>query len=279
MKIIHSFWSKSYFHGRWGQESKIHMDLYSFALSYHYAKSLYKNISLVTDLKGLSLFSCIPYDDIVTDLENINHINPGFWTAGKIRACEMQTKPFIHIDGDVFLMEKKIRKILSDKWDVAVQMREIGQHYNDTYPQAIRKLQEVYPWAEGLGIFNYAYNNGILGFRNMGFRDKYVYEYFDLLYMLEICHVQFPPKADPNIVVEQSLLTRLSSYHNVHVKELITLNDMEKEGLFEYAEKIGFVHLWGNSKYQDYWHEKVKAKLKEVNPKLYKAVTNKINSL
>jgi uncharacterized protein len=96
---------------------------------------------------------------------------------------------------------------------------------------------------------------------------------------LDLSGITFPAKADPNVIVEQSLLTKLAQVQNVHVKELITLQDMDIEGLFEFADRIGFVHLWGNSKYQESWHQRVKAKLKEVNPKLYKSVSNKIKSL
>ncbi len=279
MNVIHSFWSKAYFHGRWGQESKIHMDLYSFALSFHYAKKLYKRVSLVTDYQGLSLFSCIPYDDITLGLTQIEHVNPGFWTAGKVQALKLQTKPTLHIDGDVFLMDNRVKHKMSGEWDVCVQMREVGDHYNSTYPPIFRNLEQIYPWIKDLSIFNFAYNTGIFGFQNQELKMDYCLEYFNLLEMLSISGVQFPPKQDPNIVVEQSLLTRMASYRNAHVKELITLDEMEREGLFEHAARIGFVHLWGNSKYQDYWHQKVKAKLKEENPKLFQSVQDMINDL
>lgn len=279
MQVIHSFWSKAYFHGRWGQESKIHMDLYSFALSYHYAKVMYGKISLVTDPEGLTLFSCIPYNDISLVLTNLDHVNSGFWTAGKIKALQVQTKPCLHIDGDVFLMGKEIKAILKSNWDVAVQMREVGEHYNSTYPQIFQNLQRVWPQIKDLSVFNYAYNNGILGFQDIDLKNEYAIEYFHLLAELDAAQIKFPPKADPNVVVEQSLLTRIASYKNSHVKELITLDDMEKFGLFEYSEKIGFVHLWGNSKYQKNWHKKVKAKLKAENPKLYRSVNEMVKSL
>jgi hypothetical protein len=279
MQVIHSFWSKAYFHGRWDQEQRIHMDLYSFALSYHYAKELYGSVNLVTDTQGLELFKCIPYDAIDLGLDEMKHINPGFWTAGKIKAIQQQNHPVLHIDGDVFLMGKDVKKLLKGKWDVAVQMREVGQHYDSTYPQIFKHIDKVWPWIQDLSLFNFAYNNGILGFKNQDFKSTYCFEYFELLRMLDLSGITFPAKADPNVVVEQSLLTKLAQVQNVHVKELITLQDMDIEGLFEFADRIGFVHLWGNSKYQESWHQRVKAKLKEVNPKLYKSVSNKIKSL
>jgi hypothetical protein len=51
---------------------------------------------------------------------------------------------------------------------------------------------------------------------------------------------------------------------------------MSKWDLFGAAERIGFVHLWGNSKYQDYWQERVRIRLKKENPELIKRVEEKI---
>jgi len=71
----------------------------------------------------------------------------------------------------------------------------------------------------------------------------------------------------------------MSQLKNAYVKELITLQEMKKYDLFGAAERIGFVHLWGNSKYQNEYFSKVKARLKAADPKLYKEVENKIKKI
>lgn len=279
MKVIHSFWSKAYFNGRWGAESKIAYDIYNFALSSHLANKHFKNTDLVTDETGASLLEGLPYKSITTDLEDISHIDPRFWTAGKVHSMRIQQEPCLHIDGDVFFMNSKCKKRLGGKWDVAVQMREIGNHFYNTYPAVFENIRKVHPSIDDINVFNFVYNLGIIGFQNLDLKDEYTFEYFDLLYLLELNGVEFPSEKDPNIVVEQSLLTTMSQYKNVHVKELITLDDMKRYDLFGAAEKIGFVHLWGNSKYQNEYFKKVKSRLKAENPKLYKEVKNKIEKI
>lgn len=257
-------------------ETKVIQDLHCFALSYHYAKKHFKNIRLVTDKYGSSLLGFLDYEDISTSLEEISHVDPRFWTAGKIKAAEEQDGEFLHIDGDVFLLDPCLKNIVKSNWDAMVQMREVGGHFHSTYPPIFEDLRKVYPETERLSLYNFTYNTGVFGFKDLEFRDDYVYQYFDLLYELEMRGVQFPGDRDPNIVVEQSLLTTMAQNQNKHVKELITLDDMSKWDLFGAAERIGYVHLWGNSKYQEEWQERVRLRLKKENPKLLKRLEEKI---
>ena len=279
MKAIHSFWSKAYFTGRWGEESKISFDIFNFALSAHLSTKLFKSIDLVTDEFGASILESLPYTNIDTDLEEISHVDKRFWTAGKVHAMRAQEEPFIHIDGDVFFMNKKSKPIIKGDWDAIVQMREIGSHFYSTYPPVFREIRKVYPEIDDINIFNFVYNNGIVGFKNMEFLKEYTYRYFDLVYNLERAGVKFPPNQDPNIAVEQSLLTTIAETSNLHVKELITVLDMQKDDLFGYAQKIGFVHLWGNSKYTEEYSHPVKERLKAENKSLYNAVNFIIKKL
>lgn len=279
MKAIHSFWSKAYFNGRWGEESKIAYDIYNFALSCHFANKVFKSTNLVTDEFDASLLRGLPYKSISTELEELSHIDPRFWTAGKVHAIRIQEKPFIHLDGDVFLVDKGIRKRMEGQWDAIVQMREMGSHYYSTYPDVFDNIRKVYKGIDDLNIFNFVYNNGIVGFKNVAFAEEYTTNYFDLVYELERVGLEFPADADPNIVVEQSLLTTMAEISNMHVKELITTRDMQKYDLFGTATKIGFVHLWGNSKYQNHYIKKVQERLKSENPKLYSHVKKVVSSI
>lgn len=257
-------------------DTKIVQDLYCFALSFHFAKKHFKNTELVTDQLGASLLDFMGYKNVTTDLEEISHIDPRFWTAGKVKALRSQTGDCLHIDGDVFFVDPSIVKTVKSNWDVLVQMREVGNHFNSTYPPIFEDLQRDHPHIDWLAFYNFAYNTGIIGFKDNKFREEYCYAYFDLLYELELGGVEFPKDRDPNIAVEQSLLTYMSHHQNKYVKELISLDDMAKWDLFGAAERIGYVHLWGNSKYQDYWQDKVKARLKAENPALFNKLEENI---
>ena len=49
------------------------------------------------------------------------------------------------------------------------------------------------------------------------------------------------------------------------------MTDIGLEGL---ANKIGYAHLWGKSKYDEYWIGRVKKRLFELDANLYKRVIN-----
>lgn len=276
MRILHSFWTKAYFQGRWGMDTKVIQDLHCFALSYHFAKKHFGEVHLVTDNEGASLLDFLEYDDVSVDLESISTVDPRFWTAGKVKAAEVQNGDFLHIDGDVFLIDPIIKGLVSSSYDAIVQMREVGHHFNSTYPPIFKDLKKVYPYIDFISLYNFTYNTGIFGFKDQKFKEEYCRIYFDLLWDLQDHGVQFPADRDPNIVVEQSLLTTMAQNQNKHVKELITLSDMNEWDLFGAAERIGFVHLWGNSKYQDYWQQRVRLRLKEENPSLMNRLEEKL---
>jgi len=279
LKVIHSFWSKAYFRGRWGEEPKLPFDLYCFALSSHFANKTFGSIELVTDEAGAFLLEGLPYADIHLGLEDISHVDSRMWTAGKVKALDSFDQDVLHIDGDVFFLEKSVNAVMNSSWDSIVQSREIGAHYQSTYPPILYALNRLHPESHKLSLYNFTYNTGIFGFKNQEFKKLYAKEYFKLVEELTIKGVEYPPKHDPNVVVEQSLFTQMSQDHNMHVKELITINQMDSDGLFDAAEEMGYVHLWGNSKYQQQWHEKVKQRLKEENPKLFDYVTHRINTI
>lgn len=276
MRVLHSFWTNAYFQGRWGTETKVIQDLYCFALSYHFAKENFGEIHLVTDREGLSLLDFLEYDSISTGLDALHHVDPRCWTAGKIKAAQEQTGDFLHIDGDVFLIDPIIKDLVSSSYDAIVQMREVGHHFESTYPPIFRDLKKIYPYIDYISLYNFTYNTGIFGFKDQEFKAEYCRSYFELLWDLQDHGIKFPAERDPNIVIEQSLLTTMAQNQNKHIKELITLEDMSKWDLFGAAERIGFVHLWGNSKYQDYWQERVRMRLKKENPELIKRVEEKI---
>jgi len=236
-------------------------------------------ISLVTDDTGADLLEALPYVDIDTDLQEIDHINPKWWTAGKVHALRATQEPCIHIDGDVFFMNKKSKKKIDCDWDALVQMREVGEHYYSTYPDVFSHLSRVWPHISNINLFNFAYNTGIIGFKNEELKGKYVDAYFSLLEQLDTAGAEFPANADPNVAVEQCLLTSVTQRANVYVKELISLDDMDESDLFGAAENVGFVHLWGNSKYQNYYINKVKTRLRSESKRVFNHVEKKIQQL
>ena len=82
----------------------------SWALSCLQAKSVFGSINLVTDKAGKEILVDLlqlPYTNVSTALQTtLDDYHPGLWALAKIYTYSIQTDPFLHLDGDVFLWQK-----------------------------------------------------------------------------------------------------------------------------------------------------------------------------
>ena len=275
MKFIHSFWSKSYLHGRWGLQNKFFDDLYCFALSATLIQKQGKSIELVTDDYGAELLYGLPYFRVSLELNYIAHVDPQFWTAGKVYSLSVQTKPVIHIDGDVFFLDQMCYDACKNPWDIFVQSREMGEHYSSTYPQVIADIGKFLNVGSRFSKYNFTYNTGVFGVRDFEFFKRYAFEYFDNIYKLELQKVRIPSERDWNICLEQSLLTQMSQDYNIQVKEMLNAREQESPGFFEAADEKGYAHFWGSTKYSRYWQRRIRARLQKESPKVFERIQKK----
>lgn len=92
-------------------------DVYYWGLASCLLKKHFPKTKLITDEKGRLILIdklCLPFDQVDISLEgftkkNFKHI----WAAGKIKAYNLQTEPFLHIDHDVFWWKKPPQRILN----------------------------------------------------------------------------------------------------------------------------------------------------------------------
>src|ERR1700677_5057837 len=113
MKIVQSLWSKpAQPSGGWKNHAGHWPDprffWCSWVLSTQWAFKHYGQVELVTDDEGARWLIDklkLPFTTIRTDLQSVD-VPPRIWAFGKIIAYSLQTEPFFHIDGDVYLMGK-----------------------------------------------------------------------------------------------------------------------------------------------------------------------------
>ena len=276
MKVIHSFWSKPFLQNRWGVTDQFRKNIFTYALSATYAKRMFGNISLVCDEPAAELLSVIGYDTVDTSLNELDEVNPKFWAYGKIKALSLFNEPVLHIDGDVLLRFQTLKTIFESNWDVIVQMKEVGEHFTGTYSEMLPAVSKVVEFID-YGLYNFVYNCGVIGFKDVDFKNQYCHTFFDTI---EKCNDgidelnKIDGKYEINCALEQSLLTLMSENNNKYVKELLPLAEMSDIGLEGLANKIGYAHLWGKSKYDEYWIGRVKKRLFELDANLYKRVIN-----
>jgi len=115
-----------------------------FKLSLYYTRKWFKEVHLVTDLKGKKLIEKhgLKFDNIDIGLENVmKGVYKNHWSLGKIYACKIQDKPFMHIDIDVIWFKRPPQNILTS--DASFQcIEDQGQEY--WYELLVKHAEEHY---------------------------------------------------------------------------------------------------------------------------------------
>lgn len=270
MKVIHTFWTAAYDRGRWGKSSTWKEDVWCFALSLHFAKEKFGEIHLVTDSEGMERLGDLPYTTMSTYLDVIHDVNASYWTAGKVMGMASVGAPVLHLDGDVFLLGERVAATLNGEWDIVVQHKEQGAHWESTYPPVLKWLRSR--GVEGGFDIGYAYNHGIIGVRDPELLRDYADAFFTSIGEWGKRFHTFPHSRDPNIIVEQSLLAKMCEDRGLKPVEILGEREVKELGVEMAAERVGYVHLWGNSKYEPRWQEMVRRRLEAEDPALYEVV-------
>jgi len=228
----------------------------SWALSCLLAKDRFGEIHLVTDLKGKEILADrlqLPYTTISTDLEKrLDNYNPHLWALAKIYTYNIQTEPFLHLDGDVFLWHKPGDELLNspliaqnlDK-DLALyrigldQINKCFSHIPDEF------LKETY---EGKSI--YASNAGLLGGHDLKFFKTYCEKAFSLIDK-NTDALEKMPVGNLNFIFEQFLFCKLAEISQTPVayfKEMVD-NPVFKDYIkFEDYPNVAMAHPVGGFK-------------------------------
>ena len=105
MKAVWSLWTKPLTLGQSAWPTEQH-HLMAWVTSIATAKHHFSKTALVTDRCGADLLVDklgLAFDEVIVELDALNHYESEWWAMAKIWAYQAQTEPFIHIDSDVFL--------------------------------------------------------------------------------------------------------------------------------------------------------------------------------
>ena len=168
MKIVQSFWSgnQTDFTNNYGWYSYKHHWM-SWILSCHQLVKHHKEVELYTDCFGYEILITklqLPYTKVHVVLDELNHYNKNLWAIAKIRTFQLQTEPFIHVDGDVFVWDSLIDKF--ENSNLITQNLEVTTDYyrerwNVIFPQLSFLPNEMINYHENKS--NLACNMGIIG--------------------------------------------------------------------------------------------------------------------
>ncbi len=266
VRAVWSFWAEPFRRGEGsGWLTPYHAYL-SWVLSVECARQYYPDTALITDNAGAELLVDrlgLRFTHVSLELNQLRGRDPDWWALGKLYAYRMQTEPFVHLDGDVFLWKRLPPEL--EAAAVFAQSPETfdpddGERY---YP--VRAVERTVPWlpeewrwhTAGAGTRT-ASCCGILG----GTRVDLLAEYADL----GIRIVEDPRnaagwatwgnKGTCNVLIEQMLLDAVVA-HRRHFPHSPADADLRIAHLFhgegdpydpEKAAAAGYTHLISSAK-------------------------------
>ncbi len=276
IKIIYSLDTKPLINNRWKMGNKLKETIYMTALSVLYSHLWYDEVELYVDETAYEFLYMLPCR--VTKISK--NSNQELWMRSKIQAIELQNKPFIHLDTDVFIKKKidfEFDKIILERRE-----SDYHKHYAEQVHFFNKYTNQLPYWHNNL---QRTYSCGVLGFNNLLLRDKFVSAYYQLEKIYETHRDAYQPLKEfgyePCIVIEQYNLAVLLNYHKITPNLLLKGEGIDEHA--KYAEQIGFSHLFGIKKYHPnivseiedrlqrifpFWYEQVKQVLNEYDKKL-----------
>ena len=261
-KIIYSLDAFPLINNRWQMGNKLKETIYMTALSILYSHLWYKDIELYADETAYKLLYMLPCR--VTKVENEK--NKELWMKSKIHAIEKQTKPFVHLDTDVF-----IKKKIDFNFDtIILERKECGyeMHYKKQIDFFNQYTSHLPYWHSNLG---HSYSCGILGFNDLTLRNNFVNAYYDLEEIFVSHQEEFTPLKqqgfEPCIVIEQYNLASILDYNNITPSLLLKGRNIAEQS--KYANEMGYSHLFGIKKYNKDIIQEIEYRLFKIFPYWY----------
>lgn len=272
-KIVWSLDTSPITNNRWQQGNKFKETIIMYALSILYAHLWFDDLEIYCDEQAYDILSVLPIK--VTKLKF--ETSDGLWMESKLRVIEAQKRPFIHIDGDVFL-QKPIQALHNLTHPIIAERFETGEQFTPHYPEQVNYLDDYMDgvlrhWKKDLG---YSINCGVIGFADLNLRDEYISQYKlakGIYKDIKEGYKTFNTKNfEPCVVLEQYNLACLLNYKGI--KPLLLLNEPSIDNNSIFANRLGYCHLYGMSKYQ--LKNDIEKRLEIAFPFWYKKIMDKL---
>ena len=262
-KIIQTYWTKPIMTNSSFFESRNSGGWLSFR--YNCASWMYSclklrqfyDVELYTDKIGYELLIeklHLPYTKVHVCLDDLNDIPVQMWALSKLYTYSLQTEPFLHIDGDVYIWDRFSNEI--ENAGLVVQHFE-GEKNEPDYRNALRimknndfqmhvSLSDLIEATEPI----ISVNAGVLGGHDTEFINYYsreAFHFFDNNKLL----FSSDDAAQLNIIIEQLLFYQLAKKNNKHISTLfenISKNFTELMEFDAVPNTKTYIHLIGFAK-------------------------------
>jgi hypothetical protein len=229
-KIVQTFWSgnesaHTYLANTGGWLSAEYHWM-AWALSCLQIRQFYPTLELFTDSLGEHFFKEIlklPYTNIIPALDTLNQYDKRLWALAKIYTYSLQTEPFIHLDGDVFIWKKfehniENAQLIAQNFEVdfpfyQAPLRAVQQFFDNVPVCMLTELEHNTPHI-------YSCNTGVIGGNEMAIFQHYKALAFQIIddneAQLSKVDMQYF-----NICFEQFLYYALAKSENIPISYLV----------------------------------------------------------
>jgi hypothetical protein len=283
LRAVWSFWSRPFrdFHRRTWASERHH--LLAWALSVETARRHYPDTALVTDSDGARLLVDalgLPFAQVSTQLDGLAGCDPEWWVLGKLHAYRVQERPFLHLDGDVFLWNALPPDVAVGAV-IAQNPESFDFDGEDSWyrPRAVEAaVVEAGGWLpEEWRRFTASRTGaalccGILG----GHRTDMLREFADRAIRI-IGHPANAPawsrlddRIGSNILFEQYFLAAFLAFHGIAPRCLFdsAVESWDPEA----ARRIGYTHLIGGSKSDPDLARRLEARVRRDHPEYHERI-------
>lgn len=249
MRVVQTFWSgrKSPLKNGYGWTNP-EFNLMSWALSCMSLKEHYDEVVLYTDSAGYAVFHDIlrlPYTRFEVLYDHVK-CKEDHWAYFKLLTYSLQEKPFIHVDGDVFLSSRLKPEI--EAGELIAQNLEIGTSYYKRMMDAIMMGPVTIPEVLHKELIKDSipsYNAGIIGGHDINFFREYCRIAFDFINDNRLNESDSSyTNVNLNILYEQILFHALASKNNKKVTTVIDHPVIDNGYTFE---EFGNLHTFGKN--------------------------------
>lgn len=256
IKIVQSYWSKAYnrmYNFGWAHRLVHYM---SWALSCMQLRKFYRNVELVTDEEGYDLLIeklKLPYSSVKVALDS--KLKPEtVWTLGKFEAYRLQDRPFIHVDGDIYIWKRFPSRI--EKAGLVAQNIERNYPFNVNILNEMCRLSFKFPFNPMKRGDMIEANMGITGGNDIGFIQKY-HDCAQNFLKENLNKLSSLSKGEDSIttIMEQYLFYELAQIENKKIEYLIPEFPYSKMCLLTMfhllPSSVEYIHCLGANKRTD----------------------------
>ena len=261
--------------------------LFTTALAITCASKHFPEVQVISTSWGVDVFKQLglPITSYSNKLDEIKGISRFFWAYGKLLAYCEQKEPFVHADNDVFMWDPLPDRILNAYlcFQSTEPFKLDGYNYYRMLKPCFKKAPVKPRIIARHPVRDFAYNCGICGGNNLDIFElwrKCSAQYIFAEENQDVFYNKYPELLiHQNLFHEQYFLASLIKKYGLRNKVEVLHKDAMKINEDCLPERPRYTHLWGTTKKDGKYMQKVWMTLSYLYPDIFNSVNKFCKSI